>query len=220
MSVKKSINQSFQGLKSYFLKSRVVTRWRYVSYFLKGIDNTIKKVYNRNKQLFIGTKMSKRPTKNHIYTHETHAVNNETGEVIASSKETIIQFPAEPEYIKLYLDDINRIYELPNNSILYEIMKRMDYDGLINLSKYAKDMICEKLDLKPQTFANYLQILKKKDIIKAVGTGTFMPNPNLFGKGSWKDIYNRRKTYESIKFQITYKADGSKTVQTEFELNE
>ena len=163
--------------------------------------------------------MSKRPTKNHIYTHETHAVNNETGEVIASSKETIVQFPAEPEYIKLYLDDINRIYELPNNSILYEIMKRMDYDGLINLSKYAKDMICEKLNLKPQTFANYLQKLKEKDIIQAVGRGTFMPNPNLFGKGSWKDVYNRRKTYESIKLQITYKADGSKTVQTEFKLD-
>lgn len=220
MIVKKSINDLSGGLKSYFLKSMVVTRWRYVRYFLKSIDNTIKKVYNGNKQLFIGTKMSKRPTKNHVYTHETHAVNHETGEVIASSKETIVQFPAEPEYIKLYLDDINRIYELPNNSILYEVMKRMDYDGLINLSKYAKDMICEKLNLKPQTFANYLQKLKEKDIIQAVGRGTFMPNPNLFGKGSWKDVYNRRKTYESIKLQITYKADGSKTVQTEFKLDE
>lgn len=220
MLVKKSIKPLSGGLKSYFLKSSFVTRWRYVRYFLKGIDNTIKKVYNGNKQLFIGNKMSKRPTKNHVYTHETHAVNHETGEVIASSKETIIQFPAEPEYIKLYLDDINRIYELPNDSILYEVMKRMDYDGLINLSKYAKDLICKKLDLKPQTLANYLQILKKKDIITAVGTGTFMPNPNLFGKGSWKDIYNRRKTYESIKLQITYKSDGSKTVQTEFNLDE
>ena len=111
---------------------------------------------------------SKRPTKNHIYTHETHAVNNETGEVISSSKETIIQFPAEPEYIKLYLDDINRLYDLPNNSILYELMKRMDYDGLINISKYGKDMICEKLNLKPQTFANYLGKLKDKDIILLV----------------------------------------------------
>ncbi|MFE0493066.1 hypothetical protein, partial [Streptomyces griseoaurantiacus] len=119
---------------------------------------------------------SKRPTKNHIYTHETHAVNNETGEVISSSKETIIQFPAEPEYIKLYLDDINRLYDLPNNSILYELMKRMDYDGLINISKYGKDMICEKLNLKPQTFANYLGKLKDKDIILPVGRGTFMPN--------------------------------------------
>ncbi|MFD3729830.1 MULTISPECIES: hypothetical protein [Bacteria] len=163
---------------------------------------------------------SKRPTKNHIYTHETHAVNNETGEVISSSKETIIQFPAEPEYIKLYLDDINRLYDLPNNSILYELMKRMDYDGLINISKYGKDMICEKLNLKPQTFANYLGKLKDKDIILPVGRGTFMPNPNLFGKGTWKDIYNRRKTYESIKMNIIYKADGSKTVQTEFNLDE
>ena len=164
--------------------------------------------------------MAKRETKNHIYTHDIHVVDRETGEVTQSTKETIVQFPSEPEYIKLYLDDINRIYDLPNNSILYEIMKRMDYDGLINISKYGKDTICEKLDIKPQTFANYLQKLKDKNIVLPVGRGTFMPNPNLFGKGSWKDIYNRRKTYESIRMSIIYKADGSKTIQTEFELED
>lgn len=162
--------------------------------------------------------MAKRQTKNINFQHDIHVVNQETGEVVSSSQETIVQFPSEPEYIKLYLDDLNKIYELPNSSILYEIMKRMDYDGLINLSKYAKDTICEKLGLKPQTFANYLQKLKEKDIITTVGRGTFMPNPNLFGKGSWKDIYNRRKNYESIKLNIVYKPDGTKTVQTEFNL--
>lgn len=164
--------------------------------------------------------MTKRTTKNRVYTHETNSINVETGEVIATSKETVVQFPAEPEYIKLYLDDINRLYDLPNHSLLYEVMKRMDYDGLINLSKYAKDMICSKLDVKPQTLANYLQKLKEKDIIQAVGRGTFMPNPELFGKGTWKEVYNRRKAYESIKLNVTYKADGSRVIQTEFKLDE
>lgn len=206
MTVKKSIKRHFDALKLYLFKS---------------IDNTILKVYTGTRKIIFGaSKMTKRKTKNHIYTHDVHVVDRETGQVTQSTTETIVQFPSEPEYIKLYLDDINRIYELPNNSILYEVMKRMDYDGLINLSKYAKDMICERLDLKPQTFANYLQKLKEKDIIRAVGRGTFMPNPNLFGKGTWKEIYNRRKTYESISLNITYKADGSKTIQTEFKLEE
>jgi hypothetical protein len=206
MRVKKSIKSHDGGLKLYFLRS---------------IDNTFKRVYVNIRTIIFGvTKMAKRETKNTIYSHDIHVVDRETGEVTQTTNETIVQFPAEPEYIKLYLDDLNRIYELPNNSILYEVMKRMDYDGLINLSKYAKDMICEKLGLKPQTFANYLQKLKEKDIIHPVGRGTFMPNPNLFGKGTWKEIYSRRKKYAEIKLNITYKPDGTKTVQTEFDLEE
>lgn len=202
--VKKSINVSKRGLKLYFLKS---------------IDNTFKKVYDVIRIIIFGdTQMAKRETKNITYQHDIHVVDRETGEVTQTTNETIVQFPSEPEYIKLYLDDLNRIYELPNNSILYEVMKQMNYDGLINLSKYAKDMICERLGLKPQTFANYLQKLKEKDIIQPVGRGTFMPNPNLFGKGTWKEIYSRRKKYAEIKLNITYKPDGTKTVQTEFDL--
>jgi len=163
-------------------------------------------------------KMAKRKTANITFQHEQHVTNHETGEVISSTSEKIIQMPAEPEYIKLYLEDINKIYELPNNSILYEIMKKMDYDGIISLNKYNKDKICEILNLKPQTLNNYLQDLKKKDILQPIGRGSFMPNPNLFGKGTWKEIYNRRKKYTEIKLQISYKADGTKEIQTSFEM--
>lgn len=159
----------------------------------------------------------KRPIKNTTYQHDIHVVDNETGEVKSSSSEKIIQMPAEPEYIKLYLEDLNKIYNLPNNSILYEIMKKMDYDGQITLSKFTKDQICQKLGLKLQTLSNYLQELKKKDIIQPLGKGTFMPNPDLFGKGTWKEIYNRKKKYAEIKLEIKYKADGTKEVQTSFE---
>lgn len=164
--------------------------------------------------------MAKRATTNIRFQREEHIVDHATGEVKSSTSEKVIQMPAEPEYIKLYLDDINKIFDLPNHSILYEIMKKMDYDGLITLSKFTKDQICQKLGLKPQTLSNYLQDLKKKDILQPVGRGTFMPNPNLFGKGTWKEIYSRRKKYTEIKLQISYKADGTKEIQTSFKEEE
>lgn len=174
-------------------------------------------------RLYIGKLYSdnKMAMKQNIY-QETNILRDvETGQVDTVEHTNIVKLPNEPPYIKLYLDDIQKLYNLPNNTILYELLKRMNFDGEIVLNASEKKKIAAVLDIKIQTIDNYLVKLKAADIFTSEDKGTYVPNPNLFGKGDWLTILSRRKTYgkkqdKSINMSITYGEDGSKTVKTQF----
>ncbi|MGH1462735.1 MAG: replication/maintenance protein RepL [Neptuniibacter sp.] len=138
-------------------------------------------------------------------------VDRETGEVKEEKKVTVYSVPKEPAYIKLYLEDIGKLYELPNNSssLLYELLRRMDYDGFISLNSTNKKMICKKTGYKVQSLDNYLQNLIKNKLFVREGRGVFKPDPHLFGKGEWSEIHKRREAW----IKVSYSADGDRSVQ-------
>ena len=146
---------------------------------------------------------------------QTDIVDHTTGEVKSSEHARVINIPREPSYIKLYLDDIEKLYDLPSNSstIVYELLKELNYNGLIPLNSTTKKMICEKVGYKLQSLNNYLTDLVKKDVFRKAGRGVFKPNPHLFGKGDWKDIYKMREAW----LKVSYKEDGSKDVTSSFD---
>lgn len=148
-----------------------------------------------------------------------------TGEVDEVQHTNIVKLPTEPPYIKLYLEDLQKVYNLPNNTILYELLKRMNYEGEVVLNSSEKKKICLALNIKNQTIDNYLAKLKKTGVFKSIDTGTFIPNPNLFGRGDWLTILSRRKSYatlinhnerDTIQMNITYNESGEKEVKTTF----
>lgn len=146
---------------------------------------------------------------------QTDTVDHETGEIKTSEHSRVINIPREPSYIKLYLGDIEKLYALPSNSstIIYELLKKLDYDGLIALNSTTKRTICEKVNYTSGSLDNYLSGLVKKDIFRKEGRGVFKPNPHLFGKGDWKDIYKMREAW----LKVSYKEDGSKDVTSSFD---
>ena len=152
-----------------------------------------------------------------IYQETVTTVDMQTGEISAVEKTNVVKLPAEPAYVKLYLDDIQKLYDLPNNTILYELLKRMNYEGEVVLNSSEKKKIAAKLSINVQTIDNYLTKLKSKDLFKSVETGTYIPNPNLFGKGEWLKVLDRRKKYDSIKLNVTYTESGLRSVKTEFD---
>jgi hypothetical protein len=141
---------------------------------------------------------------------ETTRVNHETGEVVSTETSNTINIRSEPPYIKLYLDDIEKLYSLPNNSstVILELLKKLDYEGIISLNSTSKRKICEVVDYKIQTLNNYLGDLVKKDLFRREGRGCFRPNPHLFGKGDWSKISKERTGW----LKVSYKDDGSKEV--------
>lgn len=155
-----------------------------------------------------------------IYQETNTVTDLTTGEVSIVEKNTVVKLPTEPAYVKLYLDDIQKLYDLPNNTILYELLKRMNYDGEVVLNSSEKKKIAVKLNIKVQTIDNYLTKLKNTDLFKSVEKGTYIPNPNLFGKGEWTKVLDRRRKYDSIKLNVTYKPDGTREVNTEFEVQQ
>ena len=53
-------------------------------------------------------------------------VNHETGEVTQTVDNKVVRLSKEPDFIKVYLQDINKIFELPKGCTpaLYEILKQ------------------------------------------------------------------------------------------------
>jgi hypothetical protein len=143
------------------------------------------------------------------YAETIEQVDNETGEVKKSTTTKVVKIPSEPPFIKLYLLDMCKMYDIPKvgNNVLNELLKLTNYNNEIILNSTIKKRIEDKLFLKKGMLDNNLSKLKKAEILKSEERGVFMLNPNLFGKGSWSDINKLRVTWN-------YDAKG-RTVLTE-----
>lgn len=107
----------------------------------------------------------------------------------------------EPRHVKLYLDAVCVLKELTgvNTKFLCELLPYMKYSNddtnceqLIVLNSYVRKNIAEKLNWKRDTatkrVSKELNSLCKKNLLHKLANNTYMVNPNIFGRGSWKDI--------------------------------
>ena len=123
----------------------------------------------------------------------------------------IVKVEQEPAYVKLYLRDLSRIQNLPGRPehIIFQLILAMDYDGEITINKRLKKKIADNLGLSEGRVANVVSILLKKEIIKKIDRTTYMMNPDLFAKGSWRDITKLRSKFELV---VSYDSDGKRKV--------
>lgn len=112
----------------------------------------------------------------------------------------------EGKYIKLYLTDISKIFDLApfEYNVLFCLFDIAEYGtGILDLSqRVKKHKIIEPLGIKPQTLKNALSKLKAKRLIWALEErGAYRLNPNLFFKGETIDNVK-------LKLSITYDENG------------
>lgn len=136
---------------------------------------------------------------------------DENGQVRETEKNQTINWGKEPNYVKLYLDDILYLSDLPKgyNSILYAFIKRMGYGNQLVLNAALKRMIAEEIGLSVSSINNALSKFVKGKLLKRIDTGIYLVNPQLFGKGEWKDI-------SKIRLTATYDLKG-RTIMAEIE---
>lgn len=162
------------------------------------------------------------------------SVINDKGEMVSKRANKTLSWGAEPSYIKLYLQDVLYLSDMPkkHSAILYELLKRASYAGdkdgmqvVINAS--LKRRIKEELGLKNVgSISNAITDFVKGNILYRVDAGMYNFNPYLFGKGEWQDISRLRLevNYDDIKGKTfktvcEYKSDSSQpdnVVQAEF----
>ena len=130
--------------------------------------------------------------------HEKEFISQETGEVLASQTDTTYLIPTEPEFVKVYLQDIIYLHDMPTSyhAVLYELLKIMDYDNMISVTLGWKKRTAIKLDLNVGTVGNIISKLKQSNILERTDVGDYRANPSLFAKGKWIDIYKLRLTIE------------------------
>lgn len=141
---------------------------------------------------------------------ETRMINEE-GEIISSDTSRVINLPSEPPYVKMYIEDISRLFDVSQGprAVLYQLVRKLDYDGFISLTPASRARIASSCGLGIGTFNNYLTQLCKAAILRNVGRGEYEMNPHLFAKGEWKDISKRRQAFQ---LSITYQ-DGKRIIK-------
>ena len=143
---------------------------------------------------------------------ETTKLVDEDGNIKQEQHKNIIQFPNEPPFIKLYIEDLTAILKLPNGTkdLLYSLLMKMDYENMITLTSRSKREIAERVSIKVQTFDNYLRKLVDAGILKRIGRGEYKVNPNLFARGDWADISRQRDEWM---LTITYRVNGTRKIE-------
>ena len=137
-------------------------------------------------------------------------VDKNTGEMLDMQiSSTSMQIDREPEYVKLYMQDIGRFKDLSGktNEILLEFIKSMGYNNVIPVYKPIKLMIARKLDISIHTVDSAVKEFKKKGLFISVARGIYIADPKLFAKGKWSDI-------KSLRLVIDYNKDGTKSLSS------
>lgn len=153
-----------------------------------------------------------------LYKETTHIADAETGEIKTTETFTKQKIEAEPPFVKLYLNDVCSLNHVPKSQedVLRHLLKKLDYEGFITISKRYRLQICEALSIKPQTLSNKIQELCKSGLIKTVGPNEYEANPFFFGRGQWVDIYHRRQKGD-FSITIKYKSNGEREISTSSE---
>lgn len=138
-------------------------------------------------------------------------VINEDGEILRSEEERTINWGSEPNYVKLYLDNILYLSDLPKglNSVLAALLKRMSYGNQLVINAALKRQIAEEIGLSVSSINNAITKFVKGKLLERIDTGLYLVNPHLFGKGEWKNI-------AKIRLNVTFDSRG-KTMMAEIE---
>lgn len=149
------------------------------------------------------------------FVKEVSKVETVNGEILKDSRLEETQFESEPPYVKLYLQDIARLRDLTNSQqkILNELIYDMGYNNIVPNYKPVKEMIAKKLGMAYNTLDQGIKMLHKKGILIRKARGLYLVDPNLFGRGSWKDI-------KRIRLTIDYNEDGTKVLKSNIETKE
>ena len=89
--------------------------------------------------------MAKNKNKTVIMSIESTAVNSDTGEVLSEVRYTKRKVSKEPNFIKLYLDDVMLLSDIPRSKsdVLYLLLRKMNYDNEITVvASHKRDIAC------------------------------------------------------------------------------
>ena len=145
---------------------------------------------------------SKRKKDRQVY---SEVVITEDG--IVTSQKTVYKDASEPDFVKLYIDCICNFKGLRKglSPIFIALLKYMTYADIedeyggqvIAVNSYIKQQIAKSLGYTGiESINKALTDFVKAGLLKRIARGTFQVNPQIVGKGNWKDIKNIRATFD------------------------
>lgn len=164
-----------------------------------------------------------------IVQERSQVIDKETAEIITQSITQTIPIGQEPNYYKVYMQDLANLHELtPTERQVIEILSsNMSFENLIVVIKPIKDRLCELTGKKYETIKASIQGLVNKGILIREERACYRVNPKYIAKGKWQDIKALRLVIDysqkgrQIKLEsvtphsITYTIEDEKDIITE-----
>jgi hypothetical protein len=124
--------------------------------------------------------------------HLTGEITQRTSNVIDISR-----MPPEPDYIKLYVEDVGAMHGLTpaHRAVLLHVAIASGYDGIATISTRRKAAIALAIGSTTKTVANALTECIKAKLLRRIAHSEYEPTPLLFGKGEWSKIRERRQRF-------------------------
>ncbi len=136
---------------------------------------------------------------------ETSIVDGSSGQLLQMRREEKRKVSREPDFIKLYLNNIMLLNSVPQQKtdVLYLLLTRMNYKNEIVLVSGIKKEMAEELNCSLATIDKSLSLLVDKGVLKRKDRGIYIANPHLFGRGQWTEI-------EQLRLQLEFTKDYTK----------
>ena len=143
------------------------------------------------------------------YEEESIEIDYSTGEVFKKTNTVTAIVNGEPDFIKMYITDIKKIFSLEKNVslVLYSILMRMGYDNKFIAVLEIKKQMSIDTGLSKETIDVAISKLKKIGILISISKATYLVDPNLFARGTWSSIKN-------LRLSIQYNPDGTRSINS------
>jgi hypothetical protein len=142
----------------------------------------------------------------------TTSTVDSAGNVQKTEVTLVNRLPKEPEFVKLYTNNLHLLTGLHHRDImiLNHLIVQMGYDGILNLNSTIKRDICIRVELFQRDgkgagrellrdgddnpipslngFNMSLVRLQQRMVLIRMGQSQYMVNPFLYAKGLWSDV--------------------------------
>ena len=122
----------------------------------------------------------------------TTTTNEATGEVVevVDKKSGFIKHSKTDDFVMTFTKTIGYMKNLTKGEILLSLalLKYVNNSNEVILNAEIKKRISQEFDMKVNSINQHLTELKKKNVLISTGTGVFLLNAHLFGKGKFANL--------------------------------
>ncbi|OCS14893.1 hypothetical protein CFF98v445_06620 [Campylobacter fetus subsp. fetus] len=147
-------------------------------------------------------------TSQKLYNKVEEKIDNVTGEVITTVNSFLQKVNTKDDFIKLFTENISFLVSDLSGSalkVLLLIMRNINYQNIFQYNSEFVNYFESKKILGKSSVYNAMNELEKKNVILKItkeqreefgvlGTKSFIINPNIIGKGSFRDLKELRQT--------------------------
>ena len=102
------------------------------------------------------------------YVEKKTTVDRSTGEETNTELTEVHKLPDEPPFVKLYLEDLIKLNDLPKSSskVLYGLVKHLNYNSELIINAALKRIVAREIGLEVQSISNAHTGFVKKNIMR------------------------------------------------------